>query len=450
MVKHRQTLKTEHSASQSFLLSKTKGETQRETFDIGEILDHELTGIDEFDPDVHTGKAFIDHALNFVDSSTAFGVLTLQLDLPEDSEDSDYPVTEKSGVEAVSQTLIEACEDKDGIWGVIEHRLFGCFFADKDENEYLSIAKSLKEILAARSNQTVTIGIASFPSLDYAKNQILANSIKALDHATFFGPDSLVVFDAVSLNISGDRLYEKGDVEGAIAEFKKGLLLDSADTNIHNSLGVCYGIIGNLPEALNEFKAVIEINSEEALAIYNAGLTSMLTGDRDAALEYFQQAAERPETAFEAAIQIGRLFLGENTPDEARNYIEKAVDLRPDSFAAYSCLGECYTALGMTGEAVTAYKKAVRLNANDAAALSGLGWLYSAQGKNLEIATLFCRQSVEIAPDNGLYRQRLGQLYLNEDRFQEALSEFNKATELGCDSADFIKKLNHSMEENGE
>jgi tetratricopeptide (TPR) repeat protein len=450
MVKHRHALKTEYSASQSFLLSKTKSEDSRKNLKIGEVFDHDLVVINEFDPDVHTGKAFIDHALSFVESSTIFGVLALQLDPPDDDEDSDDVQKEESSVEDVSNTIGKVCKDNSGVWGVIEKRLFGCFFAEKNEKECLNIAESIKQVLTTCSSQTVTIGIASFPSLDYEKDQILANSIKALDHATFFGRDSLVAFDAVSLNISGDRLYEKGDVEGAIAEFKKGLLIDPDDTNIHNSLGVCFGVIGNLPDALNEFKRVIEINSEESLAIYNAGLTSMLTGDRDAALEYFQQAAEQPETAFEADMQIGRLYLGENAPAEAKSHIEKAIDLRPDSFAAHSCLGECCTALGMTSAAITAYKKAVRLNANDAAALSGLGWLYNAQGKNLEIATLFCRQSVEIAPDNGLYRQRLGQLYLNEDRFQEALSEFNKATELGCDSAEFIEKVNHSMVENGD
>ena len=450
MVKHRQALKTEYSASQSFLLSKKKSEDSRKSLTIEEVFDHDLTAINEFDPDVHTGKAFINHALSIVESSTIFSVLALQIDPPDNAEDSGDVLKEESSVEDMSKTIGKVCEKYGGVWGVIEDRLLGCFFTDKNEKECLNIAESIKQTLTTCGNQTVTIGIASFPSLDYTKDQILANSIKALDHAAFFGRDSLVAFDAISLNISGDRLYERGDVEGAIAEFKKGLQIDPDDTNIHNSLGVCYGVIGNLPDALNEFKAVIAINTEDSLAIYNAGLTSMLTGDRDAALEYFQQAAERPETAFEADIQIGRLYLGENAPAEARTYIEKAVDLRPDSFAAHSCLGECYTALGLTSEAITAYKKAVRLNANDAAALSGLGWLYNAQGKNCEIATLFCRQSVEIAPDNGLYRQRLGQLYLNEDRYQEALSEFNKATELGCDSAEFIEKVNHSIEENGD
>ena len=449
MNKNRHELKTECRASQSFLLSKTRENVPSERLEPGEYSGRELPEIEEFSPDVRSGEAFLSHALRAVESSPAFGVLALQIDAPVETDLSDEAIDDNGSVQAVIRTLDEVCDRHDGIWGGIDHRLFGCYFANKDEKTCLEISEVIKQTLSTHSRRTVTIGVAVFPVLDFTMDQILGNALKALDHATFFGHDSLVPFDAVSLNISGDRFYERGDVQSAIDEFNKGLLLDPADTNIHNSLGVCYGVLGNLQQALDAFNAVIEIDCSDALAIYNAGLTSTLTGDRDAALEYFRKAADRPETGFEAAIQTGRLYLGENEPEKGRPYIEKAAELRPESCAAYSSLGECYTALGMTTEAVTAYKKAIRLNANDAAALSGLGWLYNAQRKNPEIAALFCRQSVEIAPDNGLFRQRLGRLYLDEDRFHDALSELNKAAELGCDSSKYIEKANLYISENG-
>jgi hypothetical protein len=46
--------------------------------------------------------------------------------------------------------------------------------------------------------------------------QIVTNAEKALDHAGFFGPGTITGFDAVSLNISGDRRYQAGDIAGAI------------------------------------------------------------------------------------------------------------------------------------------------------------------------------------------------------------------------------------------
>jgi len=56
---------------------------------------------------------------------------------------------------------------------------------------------------------------------------------------------------------------------------------------------------------------------------------------------------------------------------------------------------------------------------------------------------IFCRQSVEISPDNGLFRHRLGKLYFKQNQYEDAMKEFQKANDLGCDSTEFIDKLNN-------
>jgi tetratricopeptide (TPR) repeat protein len=84
--------------------------------------------------------------------------------------------------------------------------------------------------------------------------------------------------------------------------------------------------------------------------------------------------------------------------------------------------------------AIAAYQKAVKHNPNDAAALSALGVLMDARGENAEITTAFCRHSVEIAPDNGLYHLRLARLYEKHDHPKKALAAFEKAQDLGCDA----------------
>jgi len=84
-------------------------------------------------------------------------------------------------------------------------------------------AKKIRKELAGRCRETVSIGLASHPTLAYTKRQVIENAYKALDHAAFFGPGSCVAFDAVSLNISGDNRYHEGDIPGAIEEFKLAL-----------------------------------------------------------------------------------------------------------------------------------------------------------------------------------------------------------------------------------
>ena len=101
--------------------------------------------------------------------------------------------------------------------------------------------------------------------------------------------------------------------------------------------------------------------------------------------------------------------------------------------------------MNLTDEAVSAYKTAIRQNPNDADALSALGYLFDLQGENPEITTIFCQQSVDIAPENGLFRYRLGSLYLKRNLLKEALEQFQKADELGHDVKKIIKKVQNLM-----
>ena len=107
----------------------------------------------------------------------------------------------------------------------------------------------------------------------------------------------------------------------------------------------------------------------------------------------------------------------------------------------YRLLGDCYAADNNPQEAISAYRKAIKLNPQDAASMSALGCLFDGQGENPEITLMFCRESVGLAPDNGLFRYRLGRLYSNQGRFEDALKEFKKAEQFGYDASADIKEI---------
>jgi tetratricopeptide (TPR) repeat protein len=328
--------------------------------------------------------------------------------------------------------------------------MLGCFFTPKNQTASLELAQKIKNSLAESTHETVSIGIASYPTLSFKKEEVLDNAAKALDHAAFFGPASIVAFDAVSLNISGDNLYQNGDINGAVREYKTAILLDPSDVNIHNSLGVCYGILGDYGKALKEFKEAVKLDPDEVMALYNIGLVNMLTNKALKALEYFLEADRKKEDdIFEVAFQIGRVYLNMGQPETAKEFLEKAVSLNSESGLAWRSLGECCIALNMTDEAVSAYKKAVRQNPNDAESLSALGYLFDLLGENPEITTIFCQQSIDISPDNGLFRHRLGNLYLKRNELEDALVQFEKAQDLGYDSRKLIKRIKKLMKDNG-
>ena len=54
---------------------------------------------------------------------------------------------------------------------------------------------------------------------------------------------------------------------------------------------------------------------------------------------------------------------------------------------------------------------------------------------------MFCRESVQLSPENGLFRYRLGQLYRKQNRLDDALVEFKKAEQLGKDASEEISEI---------
>jgi len=439
MTQDQKGLFSSRSSSQEFLFYKTDaGLTDDKKDPKVSVEPGELAR--EF-PEVLIGQAFIDNALAGFEDVSRFVAMAVRIDDLRAADSGAKSVPTADIRMDVAKTINDICESENGIWGRLDSDMFGCFFSDSNETSAPALADNIKKNLALRRKETVSIGIAAFPTADFDKEQVLDNAGKALDHAAFFGPDSLVLFDAVSLNISGDNFYQKGDINTAVNEFKAALVLDPSNVNVHNSLGVCYGVLGNYDAAKAEFKETARIDPKETMAVYNLGLVHLLTDDKQKALQHFLDADCNEEDVFEVAFQTGKLYLEMEQPEKGKSLLEKAVGLKPESGLAFRYLGECCAVMNLTAEAVTAYKNAIRLNPNDADSLSALGYLFDLQGENPDITTIFCQQSVDIAPENGLFRHRLGNLYLKRNQLEEALEQFQKADELGHDAKALIKKI---------
>ena len=347
---------------------------------------------------------------------------------------------------SIAHSLARVCQDIGGFWGIEDHGLPAGFLPGLSAAEGLTAAKAFQHALREQTGCTLTVGVAVHPTLDYAVHETVVNARKAADHAAFFGPGSCAAFDAVSLNISGDKCFEHGDTEAAIREFQRALALDPANVNVRNSLGVCYAVLGDYEEALQQFAAAVSLDSREYMAIYNIGLVHWLLGRKEGALNHLLQASALRGDVFEILFQIGKLQLDLHQPHAARENLEHAGRLRTKSGGIYRYLGDCYAALDLSEKAITAYKKAIKFNSSDPTALSALGCLFDGKGENPDISLMFCRESVKLAPENPLFRHRLGALCLKQNRLEDALEHLEAAARLGRDTAGDIRRVRERME----
>jgi tetratricopeptide (TPR) repeat protein len=303
----------------------------------------------------------------------------------------------------------------------------GIFLPDTGVDSAQELGSAIRQRVKSELSTTVQIGISVHPCPGFAKVEMLDNARKALIHTGFFGANTQTIFDAVSLNISGDRLYERGKLQEAVEEFQRALTLDPNNVNVSNSLGVCYAQMGKLEEAVTEFLRVTLLKPSDFMGQYNLGCALLSLGREDEAEQAFTRSSELDPERATPYFQLAKLCRKHDRLEEALNYLGKTVGLKPHWAKAWRLFGECFLEQGNDGEAMNGFKNALKINGNDAAALSGLAILYGRVESNLEIALSLARRSVELNSDNVLFCLRLAELLWQNGELDEAMVQCQRA-----------------------
>lgn len=304
---------------------------------------------------------------------------------------------------------------------------FFLYLPGMDVEEALRTGKHVQHQIREKYARTISMGLAGYPLLRYKKSEIPFNSYKALIHTHFFGPDTITAFDAVSLNISGDMLFNAGHMSGAIMEYKKGLALDAKDTNLLNSLGVCYAELGRYKSAISCFEKTLTIKKDSFMARYNLGSVYLKAGMPDKALLALEGAVSLDGNHFDSLFQLGRLLQEQKKWQEAVNYFQKAARCSEAKGYIHRYLGECYLALNLQKQAMAAFKKAVKINPADGFSLSRLGSLYAEMENDLEIAQALCQKALELDNENAAYWKTMGWIYYLQGNCSQAIQCLTEA-----------------------
>jgi tetratricopeptide (TPR) repeat protein len=281
----------------------------------------------------------------------------------------------------------------------------------------------------------VYAGVSAFPFQSFTRSQSLLNARKATLHAEFFGPGHAVLFDAVSLNVSGDIYFSDGDLPKAVKEYRLGLSCDPGDVNLLNSLGVTYALLNKNAFAHRTFESVLEVDDSNYMALYNLGIGAQLRGELVAALEFFLKAHEYCDNSEEGRslchdlkVQLGQLYCQTGNYHKSLEYLDewrKAATVRQQG-RILRYLGEAYLESGEPREAMTWLQRALQQNERDHEILSLLGTAIWKAREGDDIALSLCNKSVELAPDDQHLRVRLARVQMATGHYREALFSLSK------------------------
>jgi len=301
------------------------------------------------------------------------------------------------------------------------------------KQEALEWAKAKIQLVDRGKNSgkaTISAGVSCYPYFDFKKPETLLNCQKALLHAAFYGHASAAVFEAVSLNISGDIYFSDGDLAKAVKEYKRGLKCDGSDVNLHNSLGVALVMMDKLKPAMRCFEKALTIENKNFMALYNLGLGEQARDKNKKAYSYLEKALQHytaddggKELLDDLKLQLGILSCDIGKYESAETLLLPWFEEKKNNHRAgrvHYYLGKAYHGLKDNQKAMESLQRALRFNEFDDRAMNLLGKVYFEEREGDEIALSLCRKSVEIEPANIIYRQQLARVELRCGILEEA------------------------------
>jgi diguanylate cyclase (GGDEF)-like protein len=274
-----------------------------------------------------------------------------------------------------------------------------CWLPDQDADTALARGQELCSAFGQEAGGDLRIGMAGYPFFHCAKSEILDNSRKALDHALLLPAPGAVLFDSISLTISADRMFTKGDFYAALEEYQRALGIDPDNLLARNSLGICYARLGRMEDAKKHFRTVVDQGGEDLMPWYNFACACFKTDERDVAREAFIKCLSLDPKHVYSLIRLGQLAEKNGDLEEAEErYLEAGNTDKGQGMAARH-LAKLAMDREEQDKAREFLHQALVFDPNDAFALNMLAKLYLDRGEDPEIAEDLARQSVHLRPD---------------------------------------------------
>jgi tetratricopeptide (TPR) repeat protein len=359
------------------------------------------------------------------------------------------------------------------------HELLGLVYAaqsqDVKANEHLEKAVRLKPAsAAARTN--LAANLARMGKLDLAATefrkaikieprnfdanrnlgQLLARSGRPAEGVPFLE-------QAQRINPSS---YENGYdlaltcvLAGRLADARplvQDLLKKKNTAELHNLLGEVEEKDGKFVEAANEYETAAHMDPSES-NLFDWGSELLIHRTLAPAIEVFQHATERYPKSPRLVIGLGMALYSRGNYDEAVTALLRGADLDPSDPSCYLFLSKAYdSSPSQAKEVIERFRRFAELQPRNARA----SYYYAMslwKGKraqdpesNLQQIETLLKTSITLDPKLPEAHLQLGNLYSDQNKYAEAVPEYEKALQLSPDLADAHYRLGQAYVRTGE
>ena len=180
--------------------------------------------------------------------------------------------------------------------------------------------------------------------------------------------DSRKLIQAQATMAVAEELYDHGDHDKAIEQWREAIRLDPGLAKAHHSLGMALRGKNQLAEAIVSLRETARLDPRNATVFADLGDTLQENNDLDGALAAYQSSlALVPNSAF-VRNNLGYVFVRKNNLDRAIAEWREATRIDPKYPAPFGNLGEALATKGDTKGAIAAYERFLELVPADAPA----------------------------------------------------------------------------------
>jgi len=224
---------------------------------------------------------------------------------------------------------------------------------------------------------------------------------------------------------------------------------------LHNLLGEIEEKDGKFVAAANEFEIAAHADPNES-NLFDWGSELLLHRTLGPAVEVFQEASDRYPKSARLVIGLGMALYARGNYDDAVKSLLRGADLNPSDPDCYLFLSKAYNSSpGQAGEVIERFRRFAQLQPRNARA----HYYYAMslwKGRRAEDPGLDLRQieallkaSLALDPKSAEAHLQLGNLYSDQNKYAEAIPEYEKARELDPDLADVRYRLGQAYVRTG-
>jgi tetratricopeptide (TPR) repeat protein len=236
----------------------------------------------------------------------------------------------------------------------------------------------------------------------------------------------------------------------------QNLLKQKDSAELHNLLGEVEENDGKFVAAANEYELAAHLDPSES-NLFDWGSELLLHRTLEPAIQVFQSAAERYPNSPRVAIGLGIAYYSRGNYDDAVKSLLKAADLSPADPRVYPFLSRAYdSSPSQADEVIARFRRFAEQQPGNGRAqyyyAMSLWKGKRAQDPNLDRTQIgaLLKKSIVLDPSLAEAHLQLGNLYSDQQKYTEAIPEYQRALGLNSDLADAHYRLGQAYVHSGE